>query len=362
MIENLSKLQDYTKDEVEDAIESIERCCDLIDAMSGTLKLFRDNDEKNPVLIGSLDGYIKEIFESKGYKCFLTLYQIYVAEDLKIIPDVEAVIDYITNNLALALPWPCNKQFIYHKNIEENYLDLSVESSIRKINTDTDILYEVDSEDPLIEVALQEIKKGALSPRAKEIFDLWTTQKIYNLLNKNIVLKGFKNQNKLEEKLDSDYLDSLLESYLNKLIIRKDILEKLPRKDLKLNDEIWFRLSNVSGDFIYKVLQLKEKHKNALFKYKKDKNEILMEDIIKFIRREKLDESIIPPVRVMQKRDDGPGLVKRCNEFRIGNQKGMAIAREAYSKYILDNNIAKRNLNKIQNSENTPQQPETVKQ
>ena len=48
MIENLTKLQDYTKDEVEDAIESIERCCDLIDAMSGTLKLFRDNDEKNP--------------------------------------------------------------------------------------------------------------------------------------------------------------------------------------------------------------------------------------------------------------------------------------------------------------------------
>ena len=115
MIENLTKLQDYTKDEVEDAIESIERCCNLIDAMSGTLKLFRDNDEKNPVLIDSLDGYIKEIFESKGYECFLTLYQIYVAEDLKIIPDVEAVIDYITNNLALALPWPCNKQFIYHK-------------------------------------------------------------------------------------------------------------------------------------------------------------------------------------------------------------------------------------------------------
>ena len=38
----------------------------------------------------------------------------------------------------------------------------------------------------------------------------------------------------------------------------------------------------------------------------------------------------------MQSLPGGAGLVKRCNELREGNKKGMQVARDKYIKYIVN--------------------------
>ena len=66
-----------------------------------------------------------------------------------------------------------------------------------------------------------------------------------------------------------------------------------------------------------------------------------MEDIRNLVLENNLSPYEFPTVRKMQSLTGGSGLIKRCNELRDGNNKGMAVAREKYLNYLIKNPIQK---------------------
>ena len=94
-------------------------------------------------------------------------------------------------------------------------------------------------------------------------------------------------------------------------------------------------LINIAQTFKFELINLKKEFKKELIKYDYENTDFLMEDIRSLVIDNNLKPLEFPTVRNMQSLPGGAGLVKRCNELREGNKKGMQVARDKYIKYIV---------------------------
>ena len=345
---NLKPLGDYSLQDIKDSVKSLSECNERILHIGDYLNLLKlqKSDKLNRDFIGQINDKINFIEASMGYKSFLSIFTLTFEEPEAVgNPDLKGVISFIEEKHSPSLPWQFFwKKYLYKDHVEYEFQELSKESFEKKINVESEAQYEVEI-DPSHETVTNNIKCGINGPRAQEIYDLWVSLKLNELLGKknNISFKdpiSKKNIKEIEIKEAIKKVEEHLRTYYDKIIIEQKKLNNLP-KNVASNDPAWMTLINSAINFKNELINLKKQYKKELIKYDYENADLLMEDIRNLVIENNLAPGEFPTVRNMQSLPGGAGLVKRCNDFREGNKKGMGVAREKYRKYIAINPIKK---------------------
>ena len=366
MKNNLKPLQEYTQKDIDLSIEDLKDCIERVDAIGQLLSSFKierkkaKDEEMNQLLVKNVSTYINEIQNSQGYKSFLSIFRLTFAEESAVgNPDLKGVIDFIQIHHHPDLPWPCIKRFVYSDELESKYIALTEESRFIKADKETDFQYEILIE-PIQDAVRNEISSGKY-PRATEIFDLWlaiklselfgeeNSYKIKNLISNEIVSE--KNKKSIRNNIEFDF-----KTYFKKILVDKQKSKFIPDK-VDPNDKKWFELIDQAKLFREQLIYLRENFKAELNIYNLKSNEYLLQDIKNFVMENDLPPLLFPTVRRMQELPGGAGLIKRCNDVREGNEKGMTIVREKYLNHIRKYPIQQIEKPKVKNE---PKEPETV--
>ena len=347
MTSNLKLLKEYTYKDIDESILSLISCTEKIQAIKGILYILKSqNSEKlTRTLIEVINKNIEEIEASSGYDSFLSIFTLTFAEDSAVgKPDLKGVISFIEKKHNASLPWPYQRKFIYKDEIETKYQELTPESFKEKVNIFSDGLYEIKFDD-LNEAVKEEIKFGTYGPRVQEIFDMWISLKFNESFgeDKFIGIKDPKSSQRCSDvniKSHIEDIEKYLAVYYKKILEKQKKLNRFP-KNVESSSESWMKLVNEAITFKEELISLKEQYKKELTKYNLENTDFLMEDIRNLVLENNLSPYEFPTVRKMQSLTGGSGLIKRCNELRDGNNKGMAVAREKYLNYLIKNPIQK---------------------
>ncbi len=341
MVTILKSLREYRQEDVTKAINELKNCYEALEAIESVLTIFNRETKYNRNLVESVSNYIKQIEESEGYKSFLSIFRLtYEEKNVSGYPDLKGVIDFMEMKHNPDLPWPLIKRFLYTNEKENEFKQLTEQSAKLIVENEEDYLCEIDIS-PIQDSVRNEISNGILSPRAREIFDLWLSLKLAETFNEKVSYKHPITNEKVKKEDESqikDQINKLFISYFKEITKNKNE-EKVSPEFLPSNDKLWFDLVNEAQRFKLKLIELKENYRNELNKYNLDNTEFLVVDLLSFIKKNGFDLYSIPPVRKMQTIPGGAGLIKRCNELREGSKKGMEVARAKYSQYLKNNKI-----------------------
>ena len=339
---NLTPLGDYKLQDIKDSIESLKGCNEKILDIKDSLNLLKlqKSDKLNKTFVDLINTKIDEIEESKGYESFLSIFTLTFEEPHAVgNPDLKGVISFIEEKHAPSLPWSYfYKKYLYKDEIEYEYQDLTPESFNKKVNVDSEALYEIEI-NPINEVVNNNIKNGIYGPRAQEIYDLWISLKLNESFGEKDCI-SFKDPVTKETIKEQEFkkaiktVEEYLRTYYKKILIQQKKLKNLP-KYVDPNAPEWMTLINIAQTFKFELINLKKEFKKELIKYDYENTDFLMEDIRSLVIDNNLKPLEFPTVRNMQSLPGGAGLVKRCNELREGNKKGMQVARDKYIKYIV---------------------------
>ena len=350
MTSNLKPLQEYTYQDIDKSIVSLTSCIEKIQAIMDILYILKSQkkDELNRTLIEVINTNIKEIESSPGYESFLSIFTLtYTEDDAEGNPDLKGVISFIENHHNPSLPWPYYKKMIYKDEIELKYQELTSESFKKKVNIISDGLYEIMF-DELNEAIKEEIKLGTYGPRVQELFDIWVSLKFNESFGK-VEYIGAKDPScsnpntgggDIDIKSHIVEIEKLLSIYYKKILEKQKQLNRFP-KYVDSNADSWLSLINKAISFKKELINLKAQYKKELNKYNLENTDFLMEDLRNLVLENHLGPYEFPTVRKMQSLTGGSGLIKRCNELRDGNKKGMAVAREKYFNYLVKYPIKK---------------------